>query len=119
VSDSILTSIKKLLGIAEEFTDFDVDILMNINGVFSTLHQLGVGPAECFFIEDATPTWDDFLDGDARLNSVKTYIWQKVRLAFDAPQTGYLVESLKEQIREAEWRLNVVGEGDRWVPTTV
>jgi hypothetical protein len=115
VSDSILTSTKKVLGIAEDYEAFDLDILMHINSVFSILHQLGVGLEDSFMIEDATPTWDDFLDGDDRLNMVKTYVYLRVRLLFDPPTTSYLIESTKKQYEEMEWRLNVVREGDSWV----
>ena len=115
MSDSILTSTKKVLGIEELYTAFDVDILMHINSVFSTLHQLGIGPIEGFFIEDATPTWVTFLGTDPRLNSVKTYVYLKVRILFDPPGTSYLIDSLSRQAEELEWRLNVVRETDDWV----
>jgi len=115
MSDSILTSTKKVLGIEELYTAFDVDILMHINSVFSTLHQLGIGPVDGFFIEDATPTWTTFLGTDPRLNSVKTYVYLKVRILFDPPGTSYLIDSLRNQAEELEWRLNVVRETDDWV----
>ena len=83
--DSILTSIKKLLGITEEYEHFDPDIVMHINSVFSVLTQLGVGPAEGFRIEDDGAEWSEFLQDDFRLEFVKTYIYLKVRLAFDPP----------------------------------
>jgi hypothetical protein len=113
VSDSILTSTKKVLGITEDYTPFDVDILMHINSVFSTLHQLGIGPTAGFSIEDATPTWSDFLGDDDRLNSVKTYVYLKVRLAFDPPGTSYLIQAIERQAQELEWRLNIVRENDQ------
>ena len=112
--DSILNSVKKVLGIQEDYTAFDVDILMHINTVFSILHQLGLGPEDGFVIEDDTPTWDTFLGDDLRLNSVKTYVYLRVRILFDPPSTSYLIESLNKQIQELEWRLNVVREGDSW-----
>ena len=115
MSDSILTSTKKVLGIEELYTAFDVDILMHINSVFSTLHQLGIGPVDGFFIEDATPTWTTFLGTDPRLNSVKTYVYLKVRILFDPPGTSYLIDSLRNQAEELEWRLNVVRETDDYV----
>ena len=118
MSDSILTSTKKVLGIEELYTAFDVDILMHINSVFSTLHQLGIGPIEGFFIEDATPTWVTFLGTDPRLNSVKTYVYLKVRILFDPPGTSYLIDSLSRQAEELEWRLNVVRETDDWIDPT-
>jgi hypothetical protein len=113
--DSILDSVKKALGIDQNYDAFDVDILMHINTVFSTLHQLGVGPEAGFAIEDASPTWDDYLNGDLRLNNIKTYIYMRVRMIFDPPTTGFLLTSMKEQIQEMEWRISVRREGDEYV----
>lgn len=112
---SILTSIKKNLGLLEDYTAFDEDILLHINSVFSTLNQLGIGPVEGYMIEDKSATWDAFLGSDPRLNSVKTYVYLRVRLLFDnASMTSYLMGSMKEQIQELEWRLNVQREGESW-----
>lgn len=105
--DSILTSIKKLLGITEEYEHFDQDIIMHINSVFSVLTQLGVGPAEGFRIEDDGAEWSEFLQDDFRLEFVKTYIYLKVRLAFDPPLSSAVIESINRQISELEWRINV------------
>lgn len=107
MSDSILTSIKKLLGITEEYTYFDADILMHINMAFMVLYQLGVGPKTCFMIEDDTAVWSDFLEDATDLAGVKTYIYQKVKLVFDPPQSSAAMEALKQSIAELEWRLNV------------
>lgn len=112
---SILSDVKKTLGIEADYTAFDVDILMHINTVFSTLNQLGIGPEAGFMIEDATPTWDDLLDDDLRLNSVKSYIYLRVRLLFDPPATSYLIEAMRKQVEEFEWRLNVYREETAWV----
>lgn len=119
MSDSILTSIKKVLGIEEEYTAFDEDIIIHINSVFSTLNQLGIGIEEGFAIEDATLTWEDFIGLDLRLNSVKSYVYLKVRILFDPPGTSYLIESLRKQAEELEWRLNVRREETEWVEPVV
>jgi hypothetical protein len=112
---SILNSTKKVLGIAEDYTVFDEDIIMHINTAFSTLTQLGVGPAEGFMIEDATAEWDDFItDGDPQYNSVKSYVFLKVSMLFDPPQTSYLITAKEKQIEELEWRLNVHREETGW-----
>ena len=111
MTNSILDSVKKVLGISPEYTEFDIDIIMHIDAVFATLHQLGVGPIQGFRIEDNTVKWDAFLGDDARLNSVKTYVYLCVRLSFDPPATSFVIASMKEQIQELEWRLNVVREG--------
>ena len=105
--DSILTSIKKLLGIAEEYDHFNPDIIMHINSAFSILTQLGVGPIEGFYIEDASKTWSEFLNDDPRLEFVKTFIYLKVRLAFDPPSSSAVMEAIVRQINELEWRINV------------
>lgn len=144
MADSILTNIKKIVGIAESDISFDPDIIMHANTVFSVLNQLGIGPTAGFMIEDAVPTWDDFLsvkqvgqlqaDGTVTytdeqlaavnqlLNMVKTYVYLRVRLLFDPPQTSFVIESLNKQIEELEVRMSIVREGDSWVdpmPPTV
>lgn len=103
---SILTSIKKLLGVPEEYDVFDTDIIIHINSAFSTLNQLGVGPPEGFFIEDATEQWGMFLGDDQQINSVKTYVYLKVRLLFDPPTTSFAIDAMKKSAEEYEWRLN-------------
>lgn len=105
--ESILTSIKKMLGIAEEYEHFDPDIIMHINSVFMVLNQLGVGPEKCFFIEDKLSTWADFLDDPTDLQMVKTYIGLKVRLIFDPPASSVVMEAMKQMINECEFRLNI------------
>ena len=105
--DSILTSIKKLLGIEEEYTQFDSDIIMHINTVFLNLTQLGVGPAEGFLIEDDSATWDDFIGDSNQLQAVETYVYLKVKLLFDPPLSSSVTESINRIISELEWRLNV------------
>lgn len=105
--ESILTSIKKLLGIAKEYEHFDADIVMHINSVFMTLTQLGVGPPDGFSIADEDSTWDEFLPDKKSLEAVKSYVYLKVRLMFDPPQNTGLIQAIDRQIAELEWRLNV------------
>lgn len=119
MSTSILNSIKKVLGIDESYTAFDADIIMHINSVFSTLNQLGVGPAEGFMIENGEATWDTFIGVDPRLNAVKSYVYLRVRLLFDPPTTSYMIEAQQQQVRELEWRLNVQREGESWLDPTL
>ena len=114
MNTSILTSTKKILGIEEDYIAFDEDIMMHINSVFVTLNQLGIGPENGYAIMDDTATWDLFLGNDLHLNSVKTYVYLRVRILFDPPTTSYLIASMKEQIQELEWRLNVQREGVSW-----
>lgn len=110
VENSILTSTKKLLGIPAEYSVFDADIIMHINTVFTVLNQLGVGPREGFMIEDDTAMWSDFIGSDLNLQAVKTYVYMKVRLMFDPPTNGSLIEAMNNQVSELEWRLNVTAE---------
>lgn len=109
--DSILTSIKKMLGIAEEYEHFDPDIIMHINSVFMTLTQLGVGPSEGFSIVDEDTIWIDFIPDLAKLQAVKSYMYLKVRLLFDPASLGSAtLAAYERQIQEYEWRLNVGAE---------
>ena len=108
--ESILTSIKKMLGITEEYEQFDADIIMHINSVFMILTQLGVGPSDGFSIKDKTNTWDEFIPTDNGLEAVKSYVYMKVKLLFDPPLSSTVMESMNRMISEFEWRLNVQSE---------
>lgn len=107
VTESILDSTKAALGIVPDYDAFDNQLIMYINTTFSTLHQLGVGPDEGFFIEDNTATWTDFLEGKRLLNMVITYVHMNVRLMFDPPANSFATTAMKEQMKELEWRINV------------
>lgn len=108
--DSILESIKKLLGIAEEITDFDTDIIIHINSVLMVLNQLGIGPSDGFYIKDDTAVWKDFIGDDTSIEAVKTYVYLKVRLIFDPPLSSAVTDAINKNISELEWRLNVIAE---------
>lgn len=110
--DSILTSIKKLLGITEEYEHFDADIVMHINSAFSVLTQLGVGPEDGFRIEDSSNDWSELLCDDYCLEFVKTYVYLKVKLGFDPPLSSAAIEAINRQISELEWRINVSVDPD-------
>lgn len=103
--DSILTSIKKLLGITEEYEQFDLDIITHINSVFAILTQLGVGPSEGFSITDKYTTWDDYIHNDAIIHQVKTYMGLKVKQMFDPPDRNAIADATNKVINELEWRL--------------
>lgn len=109
-TDSILDTTKKMLAIEPDDTGFDLDIITHINGVFTTLQQLGIGPSDGFMIVDNTDTWASFLGVD-KFNAVKSYMYLKVRLLFDPPSSGSVLTSFEKQITELEWRLNVLKEG--------
>lgn len=107
VSESILTSIKKMLGPEEDYTNFDPDLIMHINSVFMLLNQMGVGPVKPFVITDSTDLWSDFSTSMEEIEAVKTYIYLKVRQIFDPPSSSALLDSLDNRIKEWEWRLSV------------
>lgn len=110
--DSILVTIKKMLGIDDSYEHFDTDIIVNINTIFMMLNQLGIGPTNGFSIKDKSSIWDDYISVDyLNMEAVKTYIYLRVRLLFDPPTNAFLVEAIKSQIKEIEWRLNVQAEG--------
>lgn len=108
--ESILTSTKQLLGITAEYTHFDPNIIMCINSVFATLTQLGVGPVEGFSIKDEFASWSDYMEQNTYGEMVKTYVFSKVKLMFDPPTNTSLLEALKQQASEQEWRLMVAAE---------
>jgi hypothetical protein len=112
---SILISTKKILGLDADYTVFDLDVITHINTAFSTLTQLGVGPADGFMIEDDSAVWTDFIADDLQYNSVKSYVFLRVRQLFDPPQTSYLIDAVDRQIKELEWRLNVHREETGWI----
>lgn len=106
-NNSILSSTKKILGLAPEYTAFDLDVITGINTALSTLAQIGVGPPEGLYVEDDIAEWGDLLGADPRLNMVKTYVHLRVRLIFDPPQTSFGIDSAQKQIDQMEWRLQV------------
>lgn len=110
--DSILNTIKKMLGIDSSDTSFDVDIKVHINSVFNVLHQLGVGPDTCFRITGDTETWDDFISNRTDIESVKDYIYLRVKLVFDPPSSSTVLESYKNTISELEYRLFVTYDNE-------
>ena len=110
--DSILDSIKKLLGIQPEYRAFDEDLIIHINTVFAILNQIGIGPKEGFFIVDESTNWDEYMS-DVNQASVRTYVYLKVRLLFDPPGSGILVDSINRMISELEWRLYLEGDSPK------
>ena len=111
--ESILTSIKKLLGISEEYTHFDADLIMHINSVFLILTQIGVGPSEGFSISDEKAKWTDFIQDSLRLGAVKSFMYLKVKLLFDPPSSSSVMEATNKLIDELEWRLTIASESNK------
>ena len=107
MENSILTSTKKVLGLAEDYTAFDEDVLQFINGALSTAEQAGAGLSDIFFISSADTTWDDLGLDPKNLQMLKNYVYLKARLLFDPPTTSFVLDAMKQQIQELEWRMNV------------
>lgn len=113
MSTSILTSVKKGCGgIIESDHSFDPELIVYINTVLSQLTQIGVGPKAGFQISDETTTWEQFVGDDPRLNMVQSYVILSVRLLFDPRTVGAVMEAIKSQIAEFQWRLNVQAESE-------
>ncbi len=111
-NDSILKTIKKLLLISEDDPAFDLDIQVHINSAIRTLYQIGVGPKPPFVIHGESETWKDFLGDDLdTYQSVKTYIYLKVKMIFDPPTSSSVMDAYQGEIREIEWRLSMQAEG--------
>lgn len=113
MEESILNTIKKLLGITTDNKDFDTDIIVDINSVFMILRQLGVGPEEGFKIEDDSTTWDEYISDEDDLEAVKSYIYLRVKIMFDPPLNGTVTDALNSVKDEIEWRLNLRHEEDK------
>lgn len=110
MNESILTSIKKMLGITEDYTHFDADIILSINTVLGILTQLGVGPKTGFSIQDKTTVWGGLLDSDTRLEMVKSFVHLRVKLLFDPPQNASLAQVYETQAKELEWRIYIAAD---------
>ena len=107
MTDSILNSVKKVLGLDADYKAFDEDVIMHINTVFSVLHQVGASPSEGLTILDETSTWSDFIKDVQHVNMVKTYVYLKVRLVFDPPTSSFALTSMEKQAEQLEWRLSL------------
>ena len=112
MEDSILLTIKKLIGVGDDDDSFDLDLITHINSVFGVLWQLGVGPYEGYAIEDENNVWSEFLPDRKYLNTVKTYMSLKVKKIFDPPQSSSVMEALTNTINEYEWRIHVMVDPD-------
>lgn len=105
-TDSILDTIKKLLGPDQSYNYFDQDIIIHINTAIMNLTDIGVGPKEGFYIKSSKEVWSDFIADIKQFEAVKTYIYLKVKLIFDPPLSSSVIELFEKQISEIEWRLN-------------
>jgi hypothetical protein len=119
MSESILTSVKKVLGIAEDYTEFDADVTMHINSILGTLTQIGIGPEGGYAITGATETWFDFVGNNPKFKMVQSYVYIRVRLLFDPPATSYLIAAFEKNAEELFGRLSITREELLWEPEEV
>lgn len=112
-TESILVTIKKMLGLGEDYTPFDTDIIVHINSAFMTLTQLGIGPEEGFQITDANSTWGDFISNNEMIGAVTNYTYLTVRTLFDPPSNSFVMDAMQKQIEQLGWRLNVQAESKK------
>lgn len=111
--DSILTSIKKLLGIDEEDTSFDPDITIHINSIIPNLSQMGIGPKNGFIVIDNTQLWSDYIGSSIiNLEGVKTYLYLKIKLIFDPPTNSTTIDAINKNLGELEWRMMLAIESN-------
>lgn len=107
---SILDSTKKVLGLDDSYTAFDLDVIMAINSAFGPLSQIGVGPATGFEITDNTTLWSDYAGNLTYISMVKMFVWKKTQMAFDPPATGFAIAAVEKQLDELIWRINIAAE---------
>lgn len=105
MNDSILNTVKKLLGIPQDVDDFDNDLIVYINTVFSMVNQMGIGPLKCYKITNASDKWSDF-DNRLDMEDFKTYMYLKVKMLFDPPANNQIMESYNKVIQELEFRIH-------------
>lgn len=110
---SILNDTKKMLAIPEESKEFDQDIIIFINATLSRLEQLGVGPVGGYAITGDEEDWSEFEDRPT-FSEIKIYVYLSVRILFDPPTVGTVMNAFKEQIEKLEWAINVKREEDQW-----
>ena len=109
MTSSVLDTTKKVLGVDPSVTEFDTDLIVHINSIFATLHQMGVNPTGAVHsISDKTDTWEDYIREFDQIAFVQTYMYAKVRLLFDPPQTSFAIESLTKVCEEYEYRMNLL-----------
>lgn len=110
--DSILNTIKKMIGFDPEYEAFDIDLIVHINSSFSVLNQLGLGPVSGFSISNAESLWSDYSTQPTVIEMAKQYIYYKTKLAFDPPASSSAANAIQTAISELEWRINIQVEND-------
>ena len=110
MNESILDTIKNMLGLEKDYDAFDTEIITYINSALFTLSQLGVGPEDGFSITDSNEVWSDFIGDTSKFIAVQTFIKLKVQLLFDPPSNSFGVDAIDKQIDELTWRLCLEAE---------
>lgn len=111
MDESILNTIKKLLGLDKDDDSFDLDVMIHINSIIPSLSQLGIGPKNGLIITSATQLWSEYIDSSVvNLEAVKTYIYLKTKLIFDPPTNSTTIEAINKNLSELEWRMMLAVE---------
>lgn len=113
MQNSILLTIKQMLGIPSEYSVFDEELVVYINTVIAALRQLGVGPENGFAITGENDSWGDYIGDTLMYENVKSYIYLKVRMMFDPPSSSFVLEAFKNQAAEIEWRIYIQADEDK------
>ena len=109
--ESILDTIKQLLGIPTDDDSFDTDVKVNINTAIFNLSQIGVGPANGYIVTSNTQMWNDYIGASLiNLEGVKNYIYLKTKLVFDPPTNSTTIQAINDNLKELEWRMQLAVE---------
>lgn len=110
MENSILLTIKSMLGLEKDYTPFDEELVWHINSAIMVAHQLGIGNYN-FAITGSSETWQDWLGDSAdRISAIQHYIYMQTKLSWDPPANSFVVSALQKQIDEMTWRLNIQAE---------
>ena len=109
--ESILDTIKQLLGIPADDDSFDTDVKVNINAAIFTLSQIGIGPSNGYIVTSNTQMWNDYIGSSLiNLEGVKNYIYLKTKLVFDPPTNSTTIQAINDSLKELEWRMQLAVE---------
>lgn len=103
--ESIYNSIVSLLGSDADYTPYQGDFIVLINSALARLNQLGAGPSEVFQITGPSETWDQFSSDKYVQAQARMFAYYTLKLSWDPPSAGFVLESFKELRKETEWLL--------------
>lgn len=110
LDDSILRTIKLMLGLTDDITAYDEEIKVHINSLFTILNQLDVISDDGFRISGYDETWGQLTDRLTLAEMVKEFMYLKVRMIFDPPGSSVVSDAYNSRIAELEWRMNIQAE---------